>query len=956
MSVAFSPDSKLLITQGGAPDWTLCYWSWEKAKVIASVKASNSQTTAIHQCSFNPQDNTLVCISGNGLFRMLRCTEGTMKPLAAVVGKRDSQNMLCHAWVSEERVVVGTDNGELLLFDMGEFKLVLPQSPADGASIDVIITCAKGFICGGSAGTIHLFEKTDDKDYYKNAKTFHVENHQAKIKSLAISPSEESLVCTLDNNQIIVLAISSSDIVHETSLEHLSRSCHSTAVTGLDSCLRKPIFATCATDRSVRIWNYRSNINELTKFFTEEAYSIAFHPSGYHILIGFSDKLRFMNLLMGDISKVFEFDIRSCRECKFSNGGQFFAAVHGNLIQIFSTYTFENTGNLRGHSGKVRTIYWTPDDTKIISAGLDGAVYEWNVREGKRLSENVLKSCNYTSAVSNETAKSIYAVGSDKKLKEIGDSQINKDIDSTVCITQLAIAQSGRLLFAGTETGAIRLYKLPLTGDFTEYQCHAAPVTRLRVAYDDTLLFSTAEDSTVAVLEIRDKDRKAIKTVLETDFAEEILIARSDIEEKNATINEMKNKYDELTLQHEYQMKLKELNHSEKMKELVEKMNHDIDAWKIKYDALVQEKNEAEMQALDNTRQLEAKHLAKTQEMDRKYQQKIVDEVERYHHLLRNKEEMQEESERHVALIKENHFKVTKDMSEDYTFKYREELNKLEKFREEKDMIVREFEETKRQMEEDAEHELDDMKDSYEGKLASERQATVRLKGENNVMKKRFTSLQKDIEDHKEEINSLFEQKKQLYHTIHGLEKEIASLKKEIKERDETIGDKEKRIYDLKKKNQELEKFKFVLDYKIKELKKQIEPLNQEITEMRGQIKEMDGELERYHKTCANQELASSELHMKVEALNKEVVAERQKKASVETLIRRMKSDLQEIIQHIQSPKELKEGVKRLYHKYMEDQAEDGEGNVLQHVSYLLVGQLELKPTYKKNTYGSVNI
>lgn len=71
------------------------------------------------------------------------------------------------------------------------------------------------------------------------------------------------------------------------------------------------------------------------------------------ILVGFSDKLRFMNLLMGDISKVYEFDVRSCRECRFSNGGQFFAAANGNLIQIFSTYTFENIGNLRGHSGKV---------------------------------------------------------------------------------------------------------------------------------------------------------------------------------------------------------------------------------------------------------------------------------------------------------------------------------------------------------------------------------------------------------------------------------------------------------------------------------------------------------------------------------------------------------------------------------------------------------------------------
>jgi hypothetical protein len=36
--------------------------------------------------------------------------------------KMEPQNFLCHAWVSEERVVVGTDTGKLLLFENGEIK------------------------------------------------------------------------------------------------------------------------------------------------------------------------------------------------------------------------------------------------------------------------------------------------------------------------------------------------------------------------------------------------------------------------------------------------------------------------------------------------------------------------------------------------------------------------------------------------------------------------------------------------------------------------------------------------------------------------------------------------------------------------------------------------------------------------------------------------------------------
>lgn len=53
---------------------------------------------------------------------------------------------------------------------------------------------------------------------------------------------------------------------------------------------------------------------ELYKEFQEEAYSVALHPTGLFVLVGFSDKLRLMNLLIDDIRTFKEFSIRGCRE------------------------------------------------------------------------------------------------------------------------------------------------------------------------------------------------------------------------------------------------------------------------------------------------------------------------------------------------------------------------------------------------------------------------------------------------------------------------------------------------------------------------------------------------------------------------------------------------------------------------------------------------------------------
>lgn len=111
-------------------------------------------------------------------------------------------------------------------------------------------------------------------------------------------------------------------------------------------------------------------------------------------------------------------------QCAFSNGGHLFAAVHSNVIQTFSCTSFDNVNNLKGHNGKIRALMWSADDSKLISCGMDGAVYEWDPNTGKRLGESVLKSCSYTGVTVSPDAKTTFAVGSDHSLKEICDSQV----------------------------------------------------------------------------------------------------------------------------------------------------------------------------------------------------------------------------------------------------------------------------------------------------------------------------------------------------------------------------------------------------------------------------------------------------------------------------------------------------------------------------------------------------
>ena len=60
---------------------------------------------------------------------------------------------------------------------------------------------------------------------------------------------------------------------------------------------------------------------------------------------------------------------------------------------------------------------------------MDGAIYEWNMFTFKRDGESILKSCSYSSVSVSPDTRTIYAVGSDRTIKEICDGQVyRKDL------------------------------------------------------------------------------------------------------------------------------------------------------------------------------------------------------------------------------------------------------------------------------------------------------------------------------------------------------------------------------------------------------------------------------------------------------------------------------------------------------------------------------------------------
>ncbi|OAE23436.1 hypothetical protein AXG93_961s1350 [Marchantia polymorpha subsp. ruderalis] len=915
ISLAFSHDGKCLAAQGGAPDWNLVLWSLEKSKLIASIKTSTGPEVYQVQCC--PMDLNLITVIGDGFAKSFRSTDSALRPISTGIGKREGLKFFNHAWLydpsapvekekekgdkKEESVCLyALENGEVLYTENGEIvSSISPPGGLPGAGfVEVILQFSKGFISAESGAIIGVFEKVDDESF-KRTRSFKADVNGTRIVSIALSPGEELLVCVLKNRQIILVPFQNSEFYKpdEVPKEATGHGFHSEAITGLDVCQRKPLAVTSSTDKCIRVWNYLEKTCELAKYFPQEALSISLHPSGLHILVGFTDKLRLMNILIDDIRIAKEFNIKSCQDCAFSNGGQYFAAVQSNVIYIFSTYSFENLGNLRAHNGKVRSIWWSPDDTSMLTAGIDGAIYEWQLRELKRSRENVMKGCVYTSVVGLKDSKSFFAVGSDHKLKEL-------DENSTV-----------KTFLERPVLGA---------GEFYEVQAIGSPISRLVITADSSLLLCGGEDGAVVIFDIRDKEKAIASHVARHEkdashWTSEVLVLKADLEELKARVQDLETQVTEVQAHCEYQIRIKDEGIALRIKELTDVSDKDF-----------LESKELELE--QKYKALEDLQVVRLAEMEEQYQKKMLVEVARYTALENDKEIQRLEFVEDRAIMAEKHEKALVDITDAYEDKLEVQQNAYAKLKEEAAQALLDFEEIRRQMEEDTDKEIEDQKEKYDSLIAAEKETVTRLKGENGIMKKKFNEFQKENEEQREELMLLFQQKKELYEIIGSLERDIAGLKKDVQERDDTIGEKEKRIYDMKRKNlvdnyvqpyclqdTELEKFKFVLDFKIKDLSEQIEPREAELQDAKDQIRKMEVELERSHAMSGKKDLAISQLKLKLQGVQNEEDALRRANVLCTTTLKHFQHDYYELAQLITDPEALKSAVISVFRKYVED-------------------------------------
>jgi WD40 repeat protein len=138
--------------------------------------------------------------------------------------------------------------------------------------------------------------------------------------------------------------------------------------------------------------------------------------------VGFCDKLRIYHILLTELRSYKEIVLRGVCQLRFANGGHLLAAAYSkqkhniHLINIYNSYTLEETARLGYHSQAITELCWKPDDRSLYSVGSDGLVVEWRYEahpenkewECRKWPQN---NARYSSGVYERNSKSFLASG-----------------------------------------------------------------------------------------------------------------------------------------------------------------------------------------------------------------------------------------------------------------------------------------------------------------------------------------------------------------------------------------------------------------------------------------------------------------------------------------------------------------------------------------------------------------
>jgi WD40 repeat protein len=461
-AMAFSPDGKTLAV--GGTDSTVRVW---RVGSTAEPRLLGTLSRSVGAVAFSPDGRTVAAAGGYYPYERRReanTADSAIILWDAATGKERRRcvghtgAVLDLAFSPDGRLLASAgENSPVRLWDPTTGKQVRACGGA-GSTVSALAFMPDGKTLVSAGGTIHLWDVATGRERFAS------EGHDGAVRAVAFTPDGKTVVSRGADEALCFW-----DRATGKQLRKVSG-------VGRGGCLAVTpdgkIVITGGYDTIVRLWDVATG---------KEVRQLRGHR-GLVDSVAVSAKGKLLASAGGDFRVM-------------RNGRDDFA------IRIWNLATGKELGRVGDHHDLVRAVCFAPDDKTLASASTDGTTRLWDLATGEEIRRFGDRADNHAILFSPD-GQTLATLGGNRI--RLWDPHTSKErgqvfIDVPDGFTAMDFSPDGRLLAAGTDQGAIRLWDVDTRRELAHFAGHRGWVAALQFSPDGRVLLSGGADGGLLV-------------------------------------------------------------------------------------------------------------------------------------------------------------------------------------------------------------------------------------------------------------------------------------------------------------------------------------------------------------------------------------------------------------------------------------------------------------------------